>query len=110
MNNYSDKEIFKISSVLESFSFFQMVCPLLKLFAVNKEKYDSNADMILEAAKHFDSQSTPVFQDADSGNHIKTLDDVEFEKWMIKASKHKVQLLKLLTRFVKEWSQSENNK
>ena len=62
LNNYSDKEIFKISSVLESFSFFQMVCPLLKLFAVNKEKYDSNADMIIEAAKHFDSQSTPVFQ------------------------------------------------
>ena len=79
-----------------------MICPLLSLFAGSQEKYDSNINMLTEAAKHFDSQSTPVFQAVKERKKIEILSDADFETWMIEAWQYKVRLLKLLTRFVKE--------
>lgn len=106
-DEYSEKEIFKISSVLESYSYFQMMCPLLMLFSGSKEKYDSNIDVITDVAMHIDSQSTSVFQALDEGKKIKVMSDPEFEAWMITTTQHKVKLMKLLTRFVKEWNPTE---
>lgn len=106
-DEYSEKEIFKISSVLESYSYFQMICPLLMLFSGSKGKYDSNIDVITDAAMYIDSQSTPVFQALDEGKKIKVMSDPEFEAWMITTTQHKVKLLNLLTKFIREWNPSE---
>jgi hypothetical protein len=104
IKEYSDKEIYKISSVLESFSYFQMVCPLLALLSGTQEKYDSNIDVITDAAKHIDSQSTLIFGAIDERKKIEVMSDSDFESWMITTSQHKVKLMKLLTKFVKEWN------
>ena len=104
IKDYSDKEIYKISSVLESFSYFQMVCPLLALLSGTQEKYDSNIDVITDAAKHIDSQSTLIFGAIDERKKIEVMSDSDFESWMITTSQHKVKLMKLLTKFVKEWN------
>ena len=107
LKDYSDIEIFKVSSILESFSSFQMICPLLAIFSGTKEKYDSNIGVITEAAKHIDSQSTQVFQALNEGKKVEIMPDTEFEAWMITTNQHKVKLLKLLTKFVKEWNPTE---
>ena len=107
LKDYSDIEIFKVSSVLESFSNFQMICPLLAIFSGTKEKYDSNIGVITEAAKHIDSQSTQVFQALNEGKKVEVMSDSEFEAWMITTNQYKVRLLKLLTKFVKEWNPTE---
>ena len=63
----------------------------------------SNApNMLTEAAKHFDSQATPVFQAVRERKKIEVLCDSDFKTWIIEAWQHKVRLLKLLTSFVKE--------
>ena len=104
VNDYSDMEIYKIASVLESFSYFQMVCPLLALLSGTQEKYDSHIDVITDAAKHIDSQSTLIFDAIDERKKIEVMSDSDFESWMITTSQHKVKLMKLLTKFVKEWN------
>ena len=106
-DEYSEKEIFKISSVLESYSYFQMMCPLLMLFSGSKEKYDSNIDVITDAAMHIDSQSTSVIQAAREGKKVVVMGDSDFETWMITTTQHKVKLLNLLTKFIREWNPSE---
>ena len=100
--DYSDGAIFKISCVMESYSYFQMICPLLSLFAGSQENYDSNLNEITEAAMHFDSQATPVFHAVREERKIETMSNSNFETWMIETWQHKVRLLKLLTEFVKE--------
>lgn len=107
VKDYSEIEIYKVSSVLESFSFFQMTCPLLALLAGSQEKYDSNIGIITDAAKHIDSQSTPVFQAIDERKKVQVMSDSEFDTWMMTTTQHKIKLLKLLTKFVKEWNPSE---
>ena len=109
MKEYFDKDIFKISTILESYASFQMVYPLLRLFSGTEENFDSHINIIVEAAKHFDSQSTPIFQSIGEGRKISVINDAEFEEWMIAATEHKVKLLKLLTKLVKEWSLTERN-
>ena len=105
LQDYSDKDIYKIATIYESYSSFQMVCPLLMLFSGTKEKYDLHVDVIYEAAKHFDSQSTPVFKSISDGRKVDVMNDSEFEEWMLADTKYKVKLLELLTKFVKEWNQ-----
>lgn len=109
LKEYPNKDIFKTSAILESYSFFQMVCPLLKLFSETKEKFDSHLDMIIDAANHFDSQSAPLFQSITDKRKMDIMSDAEFEEWMITTTQYKIKLLKLLTRFVEEWNQSEKN-
>ena len=109
MKEYFDKDIFKISTILEGYASFQMVYPLLRLFSCTEENLNSHISIIVEAAKHFDSQSTPIFQTIGEGRKISVMSDAEFEEWMIAATEHKVKLLKLLTKFVKEWSLTERN-
>jgi hypothetical protein len=109
LKDYSDVEILKVSCVMESYSYFQMICPLLSLFAGSQEEYDSNLDVLTEAAKHFDSQATPVFQAVSGRNKINVLNDSEFEDWLIKSYQHKAKLVRLLTRFVSEWGKQEKN-
>lgn len=109
LKDYSDVEILKVSCVMESYSYFQMICPLLSLFAGSQEEYDSNLDVLTEAAKHFDSQATPVFQAVSGRNKINVLNDSEFEDWLIKSYQHKAKLVRLLTKFVSEWGKQEKN-
>ena len=107
VNDYSDREIYKVANVLESFSYFQMICPLLALLSKTQEKYDSNIEIITEAAKHIDSQSTPVLNAIDEHKKVEVMSDSEFEKWTLTTTQHKVKLMKLLTKFVKDWNPSE---
>ena len=109
IEEYSDNDVYKISAILESYSFFQMVCPLLKLFSGTTGKLYSHIDMVTEAANHIDSQSAPIFQSVEKGEKVEVMNDFEFEKWIISATKYKVKLLTLLTKFIKEWEQSENS-
>ena len=107
--DYSDGAIFKISCVMESYSYFQMMCPLLSLFAGSQEKYDANLTILTDAAKHFDSKATPIFQAVSAKNRIQVLDNDEFEEWLVTAWQHKVKLMRLLTRLVKDWAFIKDN-
>jgi len=104
IKDYSDKDIYKISAIMESTSYFQMICPLLKLFAGSKEKYNSNMVMVDNAALHFDFRSKPLLEDLSAGRKVSVMDDDKFEEWMLDANAHKVKLLKLLTKYVREWN------
>ena len=75
----------------------------------SQEEYDSNLDVLTEAAKHFDYQATPVFQAVSGRNKINVLNDSEFEDWLIKSYQHKAKLVRLLTKFVSEWGKQEKN-
>ena len=109
LKEYTDKEFFEVSCVLESFSFFKMISPLLKMFSETKEKYDSNIKIILDAAAYFDSKSTPLLQALNDGGKVEMMSDSEFETWMLKGTQYKVKLLRLLARLVEEWEPSEEN-
>jgi len=109
LKDYSDAEIFKISCAMESYSYFQMICPLLSLFAGSQEEYDSNLNILTEAATHFDSQATPIFQAVSRQKKIPVINDSEFEGWLVKAYRHKVELMRLLTALVNEWEKTEKN-
>ncbi len=109
LKEYSDKELFEVSYVLESYSFFKMISPLLKMFSETKEKYDSNIKIILDAAAYFDSKSTPLLQALNDGGKVEMMSDSEFETWMLKGTQYKVKLLRLLARLVEEWEPSEEN-
>ncbi|MBR5069285.1 MAG: hypothetical protein IKX25_07755 [Bacteroidales bacterium] len=104
IEDYSDKDIYKISAIMESTSYFQMICPLLKLFAGSKEKYNSNMVLVDNAALHFDFRSKPMIEDLGSGKKVYVMEDAKFEEWMLDATAHKVKLLKLLTQYVREYN------
>lgn len=106
-DSYSDVEINKIACVLESYAYFKMMCPLIALFAGSQEKYDSQQYILTNAALHIDSQSTPILQAVKDHVKVKAMSDSEFEKWIIKSWQHKVELMKILTKMVKEWEPSE---
>ena len=105
LKKYSDKDVYKVAAVLESYAFFQMVCPLIMSFSVTMEKFDAHIDELTEPARFFDSQSAPLFQSVKDGRKVAVMNDAVFEDWMISATNYKVGLLKLLSKFVREWSE-----
>lgn len=107
LKDYTKAELFKVSSVLECYSYFQMICPLLKMFSGTKEKFDANSDVIIEAATCYDLVTNPILQSVRDRRKIEVMSDSDFEKWMITAWQHKVKLMKLLTRLVKEWNEEK---
>ncbi len=107
---YSDSEIFKVSCAMEAYSYFQMMCPLLSLFAGSQERYDANIKDITDAAKHYDGQASQIFQAVSEGNNISVLNDAEFEKWLVTAWEYKVKLMRTLTKLVKDWAFTKVNR
>lgn len=109
LKEYSNKDFFKVAGVLECYSYFQMICPLLKMFSATKEKFDANSGVIIDAATHYDLRTTPVFQAVRERRKIGVMSDPDFEAWMITAWQHKVKLMKLLKQLVKEWEKDNKN-
>ena len=107
LKDYTKAELFKVSSDLECYSYFQMIGPLLKMFSGTKEKFDANSEVVIEAATHYDLWTNPIFQSVRDRRKIEVMSDSDFETWMITAWQHKVKLMRLLTRLVKEWDEEK---
>ena len=60
-----------------------------------------------EFAKFVDSQSSAIFKTAKNKEPIEVMSDDEYEKWMIKATRYKVDMLKLTTKLIKEWEPTD---
>lgn len=106
-SEYSDKDIIKISSVMETYTFFKMIYSLVSLFSGSEEKYNENMIPMTEFAKFVDSQSSAIFKTAKNKEPIEVMSDDEHEKWLLQATKYKVKMLRLLTKLVKEWEPKE---
>lgn len=104
---YTDKEILKISSVMDAFSFFKMIYSLVCLFSGSEEQYNENMVPMVEFAKFVDSQSTPIFNATEDKKKIDVMSDEEHEKWLIKATQYKIDMLRLTTKLIKKWEPTE---
>ena len=60
-----------------------------------------------EFAKFVDTQSSAIFKTIKDQEKIRVMSDDEHEKWMIKATRYKVDMLKLTTKLIKEWEQTD---
>ena len=107
ISEYSDKDITKISSVMETYTFFKMIYSLVSLFSGSEEKYNENMVPMTEFAKFVDSQSSAIFNTVKNKEPIKVMSDDEHEKWLLQATKYKVKMLRLVTKLVKEWEPKE---
>ena len=107
ISEYSDKDIIKISSVMETYTFFKMIYSLVSLFSGSEEKYYENMIPMTEFAKFVDSQSSAIFKTAKNKEPIEVMSDDEHEKWLLQATKYKVKMLRLVTKLVKEWEPTE---
>lgn len=107
ISDYSDKDIIKISSVMETYTFFKMIYSLVSLFSGSEEKYNENMIPMTEFAKFVDSQSSAIFKTAKNKEPIKVMSDDEHEKWLLQATIYKVKMLRLVTKLVKEWEPTE---
>ena len=107
ISDYSDKDIIKISSVIETYTFFKMIYSLVSLFSGSEEKYNENMVHMTEFAKFVDSQSSAIFKTIKDQEKIRVMSDDEYEKWMIKATRYKVDMLKLTTKLIKEWEPTD---
>jgi hypothetical protein len=103
VSGYSDKDITKISSVMETYTFFKMIYSLVSLFSGSEEKYNENMIPMTEFAKFVDSQSSAIFKTAKNKEPIEVMSDDEHEKWLLQATRYKVKMLRLVTKLVKEW-------
>ena len=106
-SEYSDKDIIKISSVMETYTFFKMIYSLVSLFSGSEEKYNENMIPMTEFAKFVDTKSSDIFKTIKDQEKIRVMSDDEYEKWMIKATRYKVDMLRLTTKLIKEWEPTE---
>ena len=106
-SEYSDKDLIKISSVMETYTFFKMIYSLVSLFSGSEEKYNENMIPMTEFAKFVDSQSSVILKTIKDQEKIRVMSDDEYEKWMIKATRYKVDMLKLTTKLIKEWEPTD---
>lgn len=102
--SYSEKDLFKISQLLEGACFFQVYCPLAQIFASTRQEYEENIDIIIEAANYFDSMSQPIYKAFKSNDRIAIPEDSEFEEYMIKATNYKVVLLRIISNEIRNRS------
>ena len=107
ISGYSDKDITKISNVMETYTFFKMIYSLVSLFSGSEEKYYENMIPMTEFAKFVDSQSSAIFKTAKNKEPIEVMSDDEHEKWLLQATKYKGKMLRLVTKLVKEWEPKE---
>lgn len=107
VKEYSDMDIIRISSVMETYSFFKMIYSLISLFSGSEEKYNENMIPMTEFAKFVDTQSSAIFKTIKSQEKIRVMSDDEYEKWMIKATRYKVDMLRLTTRLINEWEPTD---
>ena len=94
----TDKEIFQVSCFLESSSFFKMIVPLIILFDGSSGLVMKNKDYITAAAHYFDTRTNPVFDYFYDGKEIQYFNDKEFEEYVLKATRYKVELLRIATQ------------
>ena len=94
----TDKELFQASCFLESTSFFKMIVPLIILFDGPAGFVEKNQNYITEAAHYFDAKADPVINLAYDGKEMQFLSDMEFEEYMLKATRYKAGLLRIATQ------------
>ena len=94
----TDKEMFQASCFLESIAFFKMIVPLITLMDDHKIFVKRNEDFITEAAHYFDAKANPVFSLVHDGKEMQFLSDKEFEEYLLKATRYKTGLLRIVTQ------------
>ena len=94
----TDKELFQASCFLESIAFFKMIVPLITLMDNQKSFVKRNEDYITAAAHFFDTKANPVFSLAHDGKDMQFLSDKEFEEYLLKATRYKTGLLRIVTQ------------
>ena len=104
VKEYSDREIIKISNVMETYSFFKMIYSLISIFSGSEEKYKENMVTMTDFAKFVDSQSSKIFRTIKHNEKIEVMNDEDHEKWLIKATQYKIDMLRLTTKLIKEWN------
>ena len=102
--SYTEKDLFKISQLLEGACFFQVYCPLAQIFSNSRQEYEKNMSIIVEAANYFDSKSQPIYNALKSSKRIIIPTDKEFEEHMVKATDYKVILLNIISNKIKHMS------
>ena len=107
VKEYSDMDIIKISNVMETYSFFKMIYSLISLFSGSEERYNENMIPMTEFAKFVDTQSSAIFKTIKNQEKISVMSDDEYEKWIIKATRYKVDMLRLTTKLINEWEPKE---
>ena len=83
---------------MESTSFFKMIVPLIILFDGPTGFVEKHKDYITEAAHYFDANANPVINLAYDGKEMQFLSDMEFEEYMLKATRYKAGLLRIATQ------------
>lgn len=94
----ADKEQFQASCFLESTAFFKMIVPLIILFDGSTDFVEKHKDYITEAAHYFDAKANPVFSLAYDGKEMPFLIDKEFGDYLVKATRYKAGLLRIVTQ------------
>ena len=94
----TDKELFQASCFMESTAFFKMIVPLIILFDGPTGFVEKHKDYITEAAYYFDANANPVINLAYDGKEMQFLSDMEFEEYMLKATRYKAGLLRIATQ------------
>lgn len=94
----TDKELFQASCFMESTAFFKMIVSLIILFDGPTGFVEKHKDYITEAAYYFDANADPVINLAYDGKEMQFLSDMEFEEYMLKATRYKAGLLRIATQ------------
>lgn len=94
----TDKDLFQASCFLESTAFFKVIVPLIILFDGSTDFVEKHKDYITEAAHYFDAKANPVFSLAYDGKEMPFLIDKEFGDYLVKATRYKAGLLRIVTQ------------
>lgn len=98
---FTDKEIFQMSSIIESVSFFKMIVPLITMLDGTSGIAEKKKDYVIEVAHYFDSKSFPVYGCFNGGIKPTLYSDKEFEAYMLKSTKYKIGLLRIATQIMR---------
>ena len=98
VEKFTDRDVFKVSCILESSAFFRMIVPLMCIFDNTSGLVEENNSLIMEAAAFFDKYSVPINDFSKKGSDIIIPDDKDFEEYMLKANEYKVALLRIATK------------
>lgn len=95
---FTDKEMFQVSAIIESVSFFKMIVPLITMLDGTSGIAEKKKNYVIEVAHYFDSNSMPVYTYLNDGKKPKLLGDKEFEAYMLKSTRYKTELLRIVTQ------------
>lgn len=94
---YSDKDLYKITCLLESSAFFKMIVPFMRLLDKPSGHAKKNEPSMIEMAYYFDNKTKPVFESITKGKRVIIPSDRDFDDYILQTTKYKVALLRIAT-------------